>query len=80
MTFLDSGSFTVSSASKNLKTVNTKEANLTLSLSSERSVDLNVEGELVNCSSTLGTIKLKKNSSLLLSRHLVKTHTLYHVP
>ncbi len=65
MTFPDSGSFTVSSSSKNLKTVNTKGVNLTLSLSSERSVDLNVEGGLVNYSSSLGTIKFKKNSSVV---------------
>lgn len=65
MTFPDTGNFTVSSSSKNLKKVNTKGANLTLSLSSDRSVDLNVEGGLVNCSSSLGTIKLKKNSSVV---------------
>lgn len=64
-TVLDSGSFTVSISSKNLKTVNTKGTNLTLSLRCERSVDLNVEGGLVNCPSSLDTIKLKKNSSIV---------------
>ncbi len=67
MTFPDSGNFTVSSSSTNLKTVNTNGANLTLSLNSDRSVDLNVDGGLVNCSSSLGTIKLKKNSSVVTS-------------
>lgn len=64
MTFPDNGSFMIESECENLKTVNLYGANLNCSLSSSRSIQLNMEGGHLYSSNPLGIMKIKKNSTI----------------